>query len=123
MRINNLFMVTPAKKYTERQEQIATFANALGHPVRIAILELLASQSCCYHGDLSEELPIANSTLSQHLKVLKDAGLIQGEINPPKTKYCINKQNYAIASELFRSFFADSLDTEFSKEGVILCTC
>jgi ArsR family transcriptional regulator len=123
LRINNLFMVTPAKKYTERQEQIATFANALGHPVRIAILELLASQSCCYHGDLSEELPIANSTLSQHLKVLKDAGLIQGEINPPKTKYCINKQNYAIASELFRSFFADSLDTEFSKEGVILCTC
>jgi ArsR family transcriptional regulator len=73
---------------------------------------------------LSEELPIANSTLSQHLKVLRDAGLIQGEINPPKTKYCINRQNYAIASELFAGvFLSDSLDTEFSKEGVILCTC
>jgi len=115
-------MPTTDKKYTERQEQIAAFANALGHPVRVAILELLSSQSCCYHGDLSEELPIANSTLSQHLKVLKDAGLIQGEINPPKTKYCINKQNYALASELFSSFFAPNVDTVFSKEGVILCS-
>ena len=114
-------MPTIAKKYTERQEQIAAFANALGHPVRVAILELLASQSCCYHGDLSEELPIANSTLSQHLKVLKDAGLIQGEINPPKTKYCINRQNYTLASQLFSGFFADSLTTEFSKDGIVLC--
>ena len=114
-------MPTIAKKYTERQEQIAAFANALGHPVRVAILELLASQSCCYHGDLSEELPIANSTLSQHLKVLKDAGLIQGEINPPKTKYCINRQNYAVASVLFAGFFADSLATEFTKDGLVLC--
>ena len=121
LRINNLFMVTPAKKYTERQEKIANFANALGHPVRVAILELLASQSCCYHGDLSEELPIANSTLSQHLKVLKDAGLIQGEINPPKTKYCINRQNYAVAAVLFAGFFADSLATEFTKDGLVLC--
>jgi DNA-binding HxlR family transcriptional regulator len=70
---------------------------------------------------LSEELPIANSTLSQHLKVLKDAGLIQGEINPPKTKYCVNRQNYALASQLFAVFFADSLTTEFSKDGILLC--
>jgi predicted transcriptional regulator len=116
-----ILMPTLVKKYTEKQEQIASFANALGHPVRVAILELLASQSCCYHGDLSEELPIANSTLSQHLKVLKDAGLIQGEINPPKTKYCINRQNYAAASELFASFFKDSLATEFTKDGVVIC--
>jgi ArsR family transcriptional regulator len=115
-------MSTSAKKYTEKQEQIARFANALGHPVRVAILQLLSSQSCCYHGDLSEELPIANSTLSQHLKVLKDAGLIQGEINPPKTKYCINRQNYTIASVLFASFFAESLATEFTKDGIELCS-
>ena len=114
-------MSPQVKKYTENQEQIATFANALGHPVRVAILELLSSQSCCYHGDLSEELPIANSTLSQHLKVLKDAGLIQGDINPPKTKYCINRQNCAFASKLFSGFFADSLVTEFTQDGVILC--
>ncbi len=101
-------MTLVAKKYTERQEQIATFANALGHPVRVAILDLLSSQSCCYHGDLSEELPIANSTLSQHLKVLKDAGLIKGEINPPKTKYCINRENYILAYDLFSRFFASN---------------
>ncbi|MBL0102086.1 MAG: winged helix-turn-helix transcriptional regulator [Saprospiraceae bacterium] len=94
------------RKYTENQKQIANFANAIAHPVRVAILELLASQTCCYHGDLSEELPIANSTLSQHLKVLRDAGLIQGEINPPKTKYCINRKNYAVASDLFASFLS-----------------
>lgn len=121
MRINIYYMTIIAKKYTEKQEQIATFANALAHPVRVAILELLSSQSCCYHGDLSEELPIANSTLSQHLKVLKDAGLIQGEINPPKTKYCINRENYTVAAELFSGFFSSHLDTEFTKDGLVLC--
>lgn len=115
-------MSIQVKKYTQNQEQIATFANALGHPVRVAILKLLSSQSCCYHGDLSELLPIANSTLSQHLKVLKDAGLIHGEINPPKTKYCINSQNYALASELFASFFAHNADAKFTKDGVVLCS-
>lgn len=96
----------PLKKdFTDRQELIALYANALANPVRVAILELLSSQSCCYHGDLSEELPVAKSTLSQHLKVLKDAGLIQGEINPPKTKYCINRENYLRAQELFSAFF------------------
>lgn len=114
-------MSSSIKKYTERQEQIATIANALGHPVRVAILELLSSRSCCYHGDLSEELPIANSTLSQHLKVLKDAGLIQGEINPPKTKYCINRQTYGIASEWFARFFADSLTTGSTDDVVFYC--
>lgn len=91
-------------KYTQKQELIAKFSNALGHPVRVAILELLSKQSCCFHGDMAEELPIANSTLSQHLKVLKEAGLIQGEITPPKTKYCINKENWQLAKGLLISF-------------------
>ena len=75
---------------------------ALGHPVRIYILELLAQQSCCYSGDLSEILPIAKSTLSQHLKELKDAGLIQGETELPKIKYCLNKENWKEAQTLFK---------------------
>ena len=79
--------------------------NALAHPVRVAILQLLSKQSCCYHGDMAEELPIANSTLSQHLKVLKEAGLIQGEINPPKIKYCLNRENWAMAKGLMIGFF------------------
>ena len=86
--------------FTSEQEQTARFAKALGHPVRIAILGLLSSQSCCYHGDMAEELPIAKSTLSQHLNELKEAGLIQGNITPPTTKYCINRENYDLAKSL-----------------------
>lgn len=97
-------MTAKKHKFTERQEQIAKYGNALANPVRVAILELLSTQSCCYHGDMAEELPIANSTLSQHLTVLKRAGLIQGEIKPPKTEYCINKENWAIAKALLTDF-------------------
>lgn len=91
--------------FTKEQEQTARFAKALGHPVRIAILELLHSQSCCYHGDMAEELPIAKSTLSQHLNALKDAGLIQGDITPPTTKYCINRENFILAKSLLNKVF------------------
>lgn len=93
-------MPVKKEKYTYEQSMIAKFANALGNPVRVSILQLLSKQSCCYHGDMAEELPIANSTLSQHLKVLKEAGLIQGEITPPKTKYCINHENWVLAKQL-----------------------
>lgn len=93
------------EKFTANQELIAKFANALGNPVRVSILQLLSKQSCCYHGDMAEELPIANSTLSQHLKVLKEAGLIQGEITPPKIKYCINRENWNLAKGLMMGFF------------------
>ena len=86
-----------SQKFTDKQLLIARFADALGHPARVAILDLLSKQSCCFHGDMADEIPVANSTLSQHLKVLKDAGLIQGEITPPKTKYCINKENWDLA--------------------------
>ena len=75
----------------------------MGHPVRIYILELLSKQACCYSGNLSEVLPIAKSTLSQHLKELKNAGLIQGEIEPPKIKYCLNKENWELAQKLFKN--------------------
>jgi DNA-binding transcriptional ArsR family regulator len=88
--------------FTEDQIQLARFSKAMGHPVRIYVLELLNKQSCCYSGDISEILPIAKSTLSQHLKELKDAGLIQGEIEAPKIKYCINRKNWEKAQELFK---------------------
>lgn len=89
--------------FTKDQEQTARFAKALAHPVRIAILELLNSQACCYHGDMVEELPIAKSTLSQHLNELKDAGLIQGNVTPPTVKYCINRENWNLAKQLFNT--------------------
>ena len=89
---------------TEDQKKIARYAKAMGHPIRVYVLELLLKQSCCYSGDLSEVLPIAKSTLSQHLKELKNVGLIQGEIEQPKIKYCINKENWEIAKKLFEKF-------------------
>ena len=95
------------KVFTEKQMQLARFAKALGHPVRIYILELLSQQACCYSGDLSEQLPIAKSTLSQHLKELKDAGLIQGEIEAPKIKYCVNHANWEKARILFKNMFQE----------------
>jgi DNA-binding transcriptional ArsR family regulator len=88
-----------------QQESAARFAKAMGHPVRMYILELLSKQSCCYSKDLSEVLPIAKSTLSQHLKELKDAGLIQGDIRPPRIKYCINRENWEAARKLFAELF------------------
>jgi DNA-binding transcriptional ArsR family regulator len=91
--------------FTKEQEQTARFAKALGHPMRLAILELLNSQACCYHGDMAEELPIAKSTLSQHLKELKDAGLIQGDIVPPNVRYCINRENFKLAKSLLNKVF------------------
>lgn len=94
------------------EEQLARFAKALGHPVRVAILQMLAQQSCCYHGDMSEVLPIAKSTLSQHLKELKEAGLIQGTITLPTVKYCINRENWKMAKEMFQDLFENIQDKE-----------
>jgi DNA-binding transcriptional ArsR family regulator len=90
---------------TEEQKKAARYARALGHPIRVYVMELLSRQSCCYSGDLSEILPVAKSTLSQHLKELKEAGLIQGEIEAPRIKYCINQQNWDEAQRLFHKFF------------------
>ncbi len=95
------------KKITKEQEQFARYARALAHPVRVYIMGLLSSQSCCFSGDLAEILPIARSTLSQHLKELKNAGLIQGTIEYPKIRYCVNKENWDKARELFLDFFSE----------------
>jgi len=95
------------KYYTENQEKVARYAKALSHPARVFVMEFLANNlnRCCYSGDMAEELPIARSTLSEHLKELKKAGLIQGEINPPYIKYCINPENWEEAKMLLREFF------------------
>lgn len=93
------------KDYTDEQEQIARYAKAMGHPARMAILDFLASQESCFFGDIHDVLPIAKATVSQHLKELKDAGLIQGEIEAPKVRYCINKENWEIAKRLFAAFY------------------
>lgn len=97
------------KEYTVKQEQLARFAKAMGHPARVAIIEFLLKQDSCFFGDIHEVLPISKATVSQHLKELKDAGLIQGEIETPKVKYCINRENWKDASMLFAGFFGQSV--------------
>ncbi|MFO8066261.1 MAG: metalloregulator ArsR/SmtB family transcription factor [Bacteroidales bacterium] len=103
-------MKTADKKISidEKNADISRISKAMSHPVRVYILKKLSCMgSCCYSGDLVEELPIGRSTLSQHLKELKHAGLIQGEINPPFIKYCINRENWETAKQLFKDFFGD----------------
>jgi predicted transcriptional regulator len=103
-----MMLISPQKKhYTLDQEKLAGFAKALSNPVRVFVLDFLADNlnKCCYSGDIVEDLPIARSTLSEHLRVLKEAGLIQGEINPPFIKYCINRENWEEAKQLFATFF------------------
>jgi len=92
---------------TEDQKRFARYAKAMGHPIRMYILETLSKQNCCYSGDLSEVLPIAKSTLSQHLKELKHAGLIQGEIEAPKIRYCLNKQNWDEVRKFYKKFLGE----------------
>jgi ArsR family transcriptional regulator len=100
------------KLLTNDHKQLARYAKALGHPVRVYIMELLSKQSCCFSGDLAEDLPIARSTLSQHLKELKAAGLIQGTIEYPKIRYCINRENWERAQELFGKLLDSSAFTK-----------
>lgn len=94
-------------EFSEKTIKAAQYAKALGHPVRFYIMALLSNQSCCYSGDLTTELPIAKSTLSQHLKELKEVGLIQGKTEAPKIRYCINrdklKEAELLLSELFKT--------------------
>jgi len=97
-----------AKKteFPENVVELARISKALSHPVRIFILQKLSElHSCCYSGDIAEELQINRSALSLHLKELKFAGLIQGETEPPYIKYCINKENWEKAKQLQKELF------------------
>jgi DNA-binding transcriptional ArsR family regulator len=99
-------------EYGEKQLLIAKYAKALSHPARIAILDVLLNKQTCVCGHIVEELPIAQSTVSQHLKELKEAGLIKGDIDGASVCYCIdqeewNKANY-ILKQLFDSYIVDA---------------
>ena len=92
---------------TPEQERLARFAKALGHPTRVAIMYFLAKREECYFGDIAEVLNIAKPTVSQHLKELKEAGLIQGEVLAPKVRYCVNCNVWEEAQAMFSQFFND----------------
>ena len=94
------------KEYTYKQERLARYAKALSNPARIAIMEFLAAQDECFFGQLHEKLPIAKATCSQHLSELKEAGLIKGEIDGLRTRYCIDQDNWRECKLLFEEFIA-----------------
>ncbi len=98
-------MMSETYEFSPEQEKLARYAKALSHPVRVYIIELLSQFACCFSGDLDKILPIARSTLSQHLKELKNAGLIQGTIEYPKIRYCLNLENWEEAKKMFLNLF------------------
>jgi DNA-binding transcriptional ArsR family regulator len=84
----------------DANEQLARLAKALGHPVRVAIVRLLLRREACVCGEIVSELPLAQSTVSQHLKQLKEAGLIRGEVDGPRVCYCVEPASVALLKSL-----------------------
>ena len=94
---------------TQDQERLARIAKALAHPTRVAILSFLAKQKECFFGEIHEVLNVSKPTVSNHLSELKEAGLIQGTIEPPKVRYCINNEIWETTQTMFNSFFEENL--------------
>jgi predicted transcriptional regulator len=93
------------EEFTRREAKLARYAKALSHPARIAILRFLIKKNSCICGDIVNELPLSQSTVSQHLKELKDAGLIKGDIAGVKVCYCIDHAAWAEARKSFEELF------------------
>ncbi len=96
---------TKADEFTAADNQLARYAKALSHPARVAILDVLIRRQACICGDIVEELPLSQSTVSQHLKELKEAGLIKGDVDGPRVCYCIDEKAWARAIQTLDEFF------------------
>lgn len=96
---------TKSDEFSVKDNRIARYAKALSHPARVAILKLLLSKQACICGDIVDELPLSQSTVSQHLKELKAAGLIKGEIEGARICYCIDEKEWEAASQFLQAFF------------------
>ena len=97
--------LSKTEEFTKSQNEIAALAKALGHPARIAILQFLAEQKSCMCGDIVKELPLSQSTVSQHLKELKKVGLIKGDIEGPSVCYCVDAKALAKAKKMIDELF------------------
>ena len=97
--------ITKSEEFTLKDNRISKYAKALGHPARIAILRLLIQKQACVCGDIVDELPLSQSTVSQHLKELKGAGLIKGDIDGAKVCYCIDDKEWKAAKERLDQLF------------------
>jgi DNA-binding transcriptional ArsR family regulator len=96
--------LTKSEEFTVKENKIACYAKALAHPARIAILQFLIKKQSCFCGDIVDELPLSQSTVSQHLKELKSVGLIKGEIEGAKTCYCIDEKEWEHAKQYLKTF-------------------
>lgn len=96
---------TKSYEFTAKDNQTAKYAKALAHPARVAILKLLAKKQTCICGDIVDELPLSQSTVSQHLKELKEAGLIRGEIDGVRVCYCIDEKQWKAAQAWLNQLF------------------
>lgn len=94
------------EEFSQKEQELAAFAKAMSHPARIAILKVVAQRNECICGDIVELLPLAQSTVSQHLKELKNAGLISGTIDGPRSCYCINWKAFEKFNNEFNFLFA-----------------
>jgi DNA-binding transcriptional ArsR family regulator len=97
--------INKKEEFGHKEQSLASFAKAISHPARIAILNVLAKKNECICGDIVEVLPLAQSTVSQHLKELKLAGLIDGNIDGPRSCYCINWKAFEKLNQEFNSLF------------------
>ena len=102
-------MQTKADLFPADLARLAEMARALGHPARLAILQTLAARQACVCGEIVEALPLAQATVSQHLKVLKAAGLVQGEVDGPRSCYCLDREALARFQDAFATFFGDAI--------------
>jgi ArsR family transcriptional regulator len=93
--------ITKTEVFTAQQNRVAELAKAFAHPARVAILQLLLEKKACVCGDLVDELPLAQATVSQHLKELKRIGIIKGDIDPPRVCYCINESVWEETRQVF----------------------
>jgi DNA-binding transcriptional ArsR family regulator len=98
---------TKSEEFSVKDNRIAKYAKALSHPARVAILRLLIQKQDCICGDIVEELPLSQSTVSQHLKELKDAGLIKGNIDGVKVCYCIDEKEWKTAKSYLNELFVN----------------
>lgn len=96
---------TKSFEFSVKENQLAKYAKALAHPARIAILQFLSKKQSCMCGDIVDELPLSQSTVSQHLKELKEAGLIKGEIEGAKVCYCIDEKEWKAAQAWINQLF------------------
>jgi DNA-binding transcriptional ArsR family regulator len=99
--------LTKTQGFTKAQIELSSIAKALGHPARIAILQFLAKQKSCVCGEIVDELPLSQSTVSQHLKELKNVGLVKGNVDGPSICYCIDEKNWSKVKNAMADLFED----------------